>query len=100
MPFHVVLLCVYKSHVTNSENFRSSRYNRPMPNKSDDEIRKSAEKPVIPLPNANRGSNARSDIELADGKNLQTPQPKQGNPLDKFNTALRKILSVPKKNIK
>lgn len=71
-----------------------------MPNKSDDEMRKSTGEPLRPLPDANRDSKAQLENELADGQTLQSPQPKQGNSMDKFNTALRKILSVPKKNIK
>jgi hypothetical protein len=71
-----------------------------MPNESDDEMRKSAEEPLGPRPDTNRGSSARHDIDPADGQNSQPPQPKQGNPMDKFNTALRKILSVPKKGYK
>jgi hypothetical protein len=68
-----------------------------MPNKSDDEIRKNAKDSVVPQPDANRGPSARADIEPTDE---QISQPMQRNPMDKFNTALRKILSVPKKKIK
>jgi hypothetical protein len=67
-------------------------YNIYMPHKSDEEIHKNNIDPKKSHPSASIKPNTE--------RTAQPLSSKSGNSMDKFNAALRKILSVPKKNIK